>query len=109
MIGKFKCLPDANHVEEVTLSIPCHNVRHVTYLIKQTYDGVNVIQDTEGEYVRFIVYDKHLLQSLASGESEGIKFPCPIPTHPERLNDLGNLRMQVSCGHACYKYKPSPQ
>jgi hypothetical protein len=33
--------------------------------------------------------------SLTDNHADGIRFPFPIPTHPEHLNDVGMLRMQV--------------
>eukprot|EP00051_Salpingoeca_urceolata_P022211 m.356680 g.356680 ORF g.356680 m.356680 type:complete len:1009 (-) comp19932_c3_seq2:259-3285(-) len=47
-----------------------------------------------GEYIRYVVEDQSLLSRL--GTKDGIKFPCPVPNHPERLNDIGMIRMQVT-------------
>ena len=53
----------------------------------------SVILDPDGEYLRYVVQDQEQLRSLVT--KEGVTFPCPVPTHPERLNDIGMLRMQV--------------
>ena len=53
----------------------------------------SVIQDPDGEYLKYVVQDQDQLRSLVT--KEGVTFPCPVPTHPERLNDIGMLRMQV--------------
>jgi ankyrin repeat protein len=53
----------------------------------------SVIQDPDGEYLKYVVQDEEQLRSLVT--KEGVTFPCPVPTHPERLNDIGMLRMQV--------------
>jgi len=57
-------------------------------------DGIEVIQDPSGEFIRYVTYDEKILRRFNT--EVGIKFPCPVPTHPERLNDIGMLRMQVS-------------
>lgn len=53
-----------------------------------------VEQDPDGEYISYATRDPHSIQQFC-GEG-GVKFPCPIPSHPERLNDMGMLRMLVT-------------
>ena len=56
--------------------------------------GLQVYAAPDGEYVKYVCEDGKTLRSISEGG--GIKFPCPVPTHPERLNDIGMLRMQVN-------------
>lgn len=56
--------------------------------------GLTVHASPDGDAVRYTCEDPKTLRSISDGG--GIKFPCPVPTHPERLNDIGMLRMQVS-------------
>ena len=68
--------------------------------------------DPDGEYIQYVVYGEEPLRKLISEGfnpciikimyeflniqiAEGVQFPCPIPTHPERLNDIGMMRMRV--------------
>ena len=53
--------------------------------------GMTVEADHEGESVRYTVASGATLDQLCN--DSGISFPCPIPAHPERLNDVGMLRM----------------
>jgi hypothetical protein len=54
---------------------------------------MSVIQDPDGEHLQYVVQDAAQLRALTT--NEGVTFPCPVPQHPERLNDVGMLRMQV--------------
>ena len=66
-----------------------------TLLRGMDYDSkMTVVQDPDGAYIKYIVQDPDSVQSFTT--REGIVFPCPVPTHPERLNDIGMLRMQVT-------------
>ena len=55
--------------------------------------GMSAIHDPDGEFLRYIVYDKDALAKFFT--PDGVRFPCPIPLHPEKLNDIGILRMRV--------------
>ncbi len=73
---------------------------------------MSVIHDPDGEFIRYIVYGQQALTKFFTQGGiklanclvyiyilaiaiEGVQFPCPIPTHPEKLNDIGMLRMRV--------------
>eukprot|EP00047_Mylnosiga_fluctuans_P003537 m.229643 g.229643 ORF g.229643 m.229643 type:complete len:963 (-) comp11932_c0_seq1:191-3079(-) len=58
------------------------------------YPGLIARPEPNGECLRYTVQDPGALAQLLT--PEGLRFPCPIPSHPERLNDVGMLRMQVS-------------
>ena len=60
----------------------------------RAYFGMSVSQDPDGEFIRYVVYDKTAISQIFT--TEGISFPCVIPDHPEHLNDIGILRMHVS-------------
>jgi len=70
-----------------------------TMMLRNAVPGVSVEADPSGESIHYVVHDRQLLAQLNT--PEGIKFPCPIPENPERLNDVGMLRMQVRCWVAC--------
>ncbi len=69
------------------------------------------MQDPDGEYLKFVIQDPNVLARFISRGLfffgpidcsacngfilDGVSFPCPVPAHPERLNDIGMLRMQV--------------
>lgn len=53
-----------------------------------------VIQDEDGEYIKYVMQGSDSLESFTT--ENGLQFPCPVPAHPERLNDIGMLRMQVT-------------
>eukprot|EP00053_Salpingoeca_punica_P017701 m.171163 g.171163 ORF g.171163 m.171163 type:complete len:635 (+) comp17265_c0_seq3:461-2365(+) len=57
--------------------------------------GVAVDSDPSGEYVRYTVTNRETLDHLLR-QPDGVKFPCPVPVHPEQLNDVGMLRMQIA-------------
>ena len=82
-----------------------HQVYHPLYvdswqdatLLKSTswqLPGLSVVEDPDGEWIKYVTQDKEVLAGLR--REEGIRFPCPVPSHPERLNDIGMLRMQVN-------------
>ena len=71
------------------------------------YEGMSVMTETDGEYIRYTIHGKEQLDQFFKprllvtlifkclNEAEGVKFPCPIPLCPEKMNDIGVLRMQV--------------
>eukprot|EP00042_Codosiga_hollandica_P047839 m.525044 g.525044 ORF g.525044 m.525044 type:complete len:1115 (+) comp57539_c0_seq1:615-3959(+) len=59
----------------------------------QKYRGMSAMQDSDGQYVTYVVHDLDVLKRITT--EQGICFPLPIPEHIERLNDVGMLRMQV--------------
>jgi hypothetical protein len=70
---------------------------------------MSVMTETDGEYIRYTIHGKEQLDqffmpgaccvvaflSFSEKPRDGVKFPCPIPLYPEKLNDIGVLRMQV--------------
>ncbi|EGD79524.1 hypothetical protein PTSG_10094 [Salpingoeca rosetta] len=78
---------------EVYQSMYVKEWQDATRMVRNIVPGVAVETDLEGAYIQYIVHDASTLRGLCG--DDGLKFPCPIPAHPERLNDVGLLRMQV--------------
>ena len=79
---------------EIYQSLYVKDWQDATCMVRNVISGVSLQTDPDGEFIRYIVHDADALQKLS--EDGGLKFPCPIPENPERLNDVGMLRMQVS-------------
>jgi hypothetical protein len=54
-----------------------------------------VVQDPDGEYLKYTIVDETTLQGIADG-SRGCDIPVPVPKNPEQYNKIGSLRLQVS-------------
>ncbi|EDQ91646.1 uncharacterized protein MONBRDRAFT_5528 [Monosiga brevicollis MX1] len=77
-----------------------------TMMVRNGIDGITVEADESGDCIHYIVHKRSLLEQFNS--EKGIHFPCPIPASPEKMNDIGMLRMQVSVTFYLRDSTPSP-
>lgn len=91
------CFPTRHYVfsdDEVYQNLYIKEWQDATLMVRNTIEGTDVETHPDGEYICYTIYGADLLKKLDRGD--GLRFPCPIPAHPDRLNDVGMLRMQVT-------------
>jgi hypothetical protein len=91
------CFPTRHYVfseDEVYQNLYIKEWQDATMMVRNPVDGIDVETHPDGEYIRYTVYGLDMLRQLNT--TKGLHFPCPIPAHPDRLNDVGMLRMQIT-------------
>eukprot|EP00055_Hartaetosiga_balthica_P011035 m.49104 g.49104 ORF g.49104 m.49104 type:complete len:1080 (-) comp7436_c1_seq1:2140-5379(-) len=63
------------------------------YLSESLPEGVMVDVNKDGEFLRYIFSNREMIRNW---HEIPIQFPCPLPQHPERFNNIGMMRMQVN-------------